>query len=158
MKLHNILDSRLIACKQQAASKKAVLELISRLFSHYPPAQNTTQSMIFDAFVAREKLGSTALGHGVAIPHVRMDLYSKPLLAILQLQQAVDFESEDHRPVDIIFGLIAPENSNEDHLELLANCSSLLIQAPFRKLLRQAPTPTVIIELIESYSHHAEAI
>lgn len=155
MKLQELLDSRLIQCQQVLSSKKALLLQLSSLFSaalSIPDAK----LIIFDAFVEREKLGSTALGHGVAIPHIRTNLYKKPVLAVITLEKGVDFGAEDHRPVDIIFALIAPTECSNEHLQLLAECSALLVSNRFRESIRAINSAENIIHLITNTQNHVE--
>lgn len=154
MKLLQLLDKQLIACQQCSPTKKAVLELISEKFAQL--AKPSAKHEIFDAFIEREKLGSTALGHGIAIPHIRMSIFEQPKLSIIQLNQAVDFGAEDQRPVDLIFALIAPENGINDHLNLLAECSALLIKPHMRQQLRLANEPLAIINAINQADYHAQ--
>ena len=157
MKLKEITNSELIKCHIKVASKKMLLELVSQLFSDVLHLEADNQ--LFDDFIAREKLGSTALGHGVAIPHIRSKATSTPMLAILQLQSPIDFDAEDHRPVDILFALIVPHDANNDHLQLLAECSSILIQQKNRKLIRAASESQDIMRVIDNYClSYAEVI
>lgn len=151
--LGSLLKSDLICNQFSAINKKSLIEKISTLFSTYT---STPSEQIFDAFLEREQLGSTAIGHGVAIPHIRTTQFIKPQLAIVTLSDPIDFDAADQRPVDIIFALIAVENDNNEHLSLLAECSGLLSQADFRAQLRQAQTPTELIQLIQSQTHSLE--
>ncbi len=156
MKLESLLQTQLILCQQQITSKKALLEKLSIILT-----KNLTkhqQSHIFDAFIAREQLGSTALGHGVAIPHIRTNIFNQTQVAIIQLQKPINFEAEDHRPVDIVIALIASENDSQQHLNLLSECSSLLIQPKVRKKLRQARDARDILDVIKQKTPHAEII
>jgi PTS system nitrogen regulatory IIA component len=157
MKLKEITNNELIKCHIEVASKKMLLELVSQLFSNVLHIEADNQ--LFDDFIAREKLGSTALGHGVAIPHIRSKVTATPMLAILQLQSSIDFDAEDHRPVDIIFALVVPHDANNEHLQLLAECSSILVQQENRKLIRAATEPQDIMRVIENNClNYAEVI
>ena len=140
--LGSLLKTDLVCSQFDAVSKKSLIEQLSLLFSPYT---NTPTDQIFDAFFDREKLGSTAIGQGVAIPHIRTTLFIKPLLAVLILKTPIDFDADDQRPVDIIFALIAIENDNDDHLNLLSECSRLLTQQENRQTLRQSQTDDELI-------------
>lgn len=148
-----LLKSDLVCCQFEAVNKKSLIEKISQLFSAYT---TTPSEQIFDAFLEREQLGSTALGHGVAIPHIRTTHFIKPQIALITLSNPIDFDAADQRPVDIIFSLIAVENDNNEHLSLLAECSSLLSQADFRAQLRHAQTQHELIQLTQSQTHSLE--
>lgn len=151
--LGSLLKNDLVCCGYDAINKKSLIEKISGLFSAYT---TTPTEQIFDAFLEREQLGSTAIGHGVAIPHIRTTLFIKPQLAILTLNNPIDYDAADQRPVDIIFALIAVENSNNEHLSLLAECSGLLSQAEVRAQLRHAQTNLELMELLQSMMYSIE--
>jgi len=123
-------------------SKKRALERLSELLvgdDAGPPA-----NLVFDALSARERLGSTGLGHGVAIPHGRMAEIDTPRVALLRLEQGVDFEAIDHEPVDILIALVVPEESTSEHLELLAQLARALSQPDnIAALRRSADSPAL---------------
>lgn len=93
---------------------------------------------IFDAVMERERLGSTGVGEGVAIPHARIDKLTAPIGGFVRLRDGVDFDAVDDRPCDLIFMLIAPVGSGADHLRALAQVSRTLRQPDLRASLRQA--------------------
>ncbi|MBU2864721.1 PTS sugar transporter subunit IIA [Reinekea forsetii] len=101
------------------ASKKKVLQTLAERLS--PSLSGLSEHALFDALVARERLGSTGIGLGVAVPHCRLDGIHSPIAALVKLDKAVDFEAIDHKPVDIIFVLIVPPEATDEHLQLLAN-------------------------------------
>ena len=156
MKLEAILKNDFILCQHHFDNKKSLLEYISIIFT-----QNMSpkiKDLIFDAFLERENLGTTALGYGVAIPHIRTDIFETPQLAIIQLKTPIEFGAEDRQPVDIIFALIASNSHHNEHLELLAECSKLLIQPELRQKLRNSMTISNIISTIKQMNDHAEVI
>ena len=112
-----------VACRGNANSKKRVLEILSDLIVKDDP--NLTQMEVFSSFLNRERLGSTALGHGVAIPHGRLSSINKPVGAFLQLRHGVDFEAPDNQPVNLFFALLVPDNSADQHLDILARLAEL---------------------------------
>lgn len=116
-------------------SKKRALERLAELLTG--DAGEPAPGLVFDALSARERLGSTGLGHGVAIPHGRMAEIDAPRVAVLRLDQGVDFEAIDHEPVDILIALVVPEASTSAHLELLSQLARALSQpdniAAFRR-------------------------
>ena len=92
---------------------------------------------ILDALISRERLGSTGLGHGVALPHSRLDVVDAPLAAMITLKEGVDFESADGEPVDLVLGLLVPRDCNDEHLKILANLARRFNDAALREALRE---------------------
>lgn len=91
---------------------------------------------ILDALISRERLGSTGLGHGVALPHSRLSRIDKPIAAFVTLDKGVDFESADDEPVDLVFGLLVPEHCNDEHLQILAKLAKRFSDDNLRSTLR----------------------
>jgi len=125
-----------IACRESANSKKRVLELLSDLIAKGEPG--LSQMEVYGSFLSRERLGSTALGHGVAIPHGRMSNISKPVGAFLQLRHGVDYQAPDDEPVSLFFALLVPENSSGQHLDILAHLAELFSDEAICERLRDA--------------------
>ncbi len=99
------------------ASKKKILEYIADRISSEVPEINAKE--LFEALVSRERLGTTGLGSGVAIPHCRCKACPEPVGLFIRLAEPVDFDSVDRKPVDLVFALIVPEGENQEHLEIL---------------------------------------
>ncbi|WP_096085257.1 PTS sugar transporter subunit IIA [Agaribacterium haliotis] len=134
MWINSVLSEELCLAKTQASSKKRVLDtLAQRLAEHY----KLDASALFSQFVAREKLGSTGIGEGIAIPHCRFDT-DDVMLAIMTLDEGIDFDAVDQAPVDIIIAMVAPQNSEENHLERLAVLASALQTENYVEALRSA--------------------
>jgi PTS system nitrogen regulatory IIA component len=107
----------------KASGKKALLaELASRAATLF----KVDERRLFDRLLERERLGSTGIGGGIAIPHARLSALTKPVGLFARLAQPIDFEAIDERPVDIVFLLVAPEGAGADHLKALARVSRLL--------------------------------
>lgn len=119
-------------------SKKRVLEQIAKVLGRDLPDLDT--QAIFESFIAREKLGSTGFGNGIAIPHCRMSGCASPFSAILRLDGPVDFDAIDGAPVDLLFVLLVPEAATDEHLELLRQIASMLDREDVRERLRLAKT------------------
>ncbi len=117
MIIENILTPARTLCGVHGTSKKKILEAVATLISEEVPAINAKD--LFSCLVTRERLGTTGLGDGVAIPHCRNKSCTKPTGLLIRLAEPVDFESIDHKPVDIIFALIVPEEDTQEHLEIL---------------------------------------
>src|SRR5574343_390672 len=117
-------------------SKKRVLEHIAQFVAQDIPGLESHD--IFESLVAREKLGSTGFGNGIAIPHCRLQGCAAPVSAVLRLDAAVDFDAIDGAPVDLLFVLLVPEAATDEHLELLRQIASMLDRQDVRERLRQA--------------------
>lgn len=100
------------------ASKKRVLQTLAERLANAVPG--VTELDLFDQLIARERLGSTGLGQGIALPHCRLANIDRPVAALVKLDEAVDFESPDRQPVDLMFALVVPETATDEHLQLLA--------------------------------------
>ncbi len=121
-----------------ANSKKKALELIAQTFCLSVPSLN--EHDIFDGLVQRERLGSTAVGYGCAIPHCRVSETEHAIASFIMLKEGIDFDAEDHQEVNMLFSLIVPMDAQEMHLELLATIARLFRQETFRRQLYQAKT------------------
>ncbi len=136
MKFSEILFLQNVVNNAHADSKKSILELISKLIAQNLVDINYEQ--IFECFVSREKLGSTGIGHGVAIPHGRIENLSKPIAVFVRLQDAIDFEANDNQPVDLFFALLVPGQDENKYLEILSEIAEKFSHRSFREQLRQA--------------------
>lgn len=117
MKLADILKADHVAVGVTVTSKKRALEEIARLLAAGGPV---AQGDILASLGVREKLGSTGLGHGVAIPHGRIAGIARSVGAFVKLKHPVDYDTHDGRPVDLIFGLVVPQDATGEHLQHLA--------------------------------------
>ena len=127
-------------------SKKRVLEQIATLAAR--DLGELDAQDIFESLIAREKLGSTGFGNGIAIPHCRLSGCSSPLCAVLHLEAAVDFDAIDGAPVDLLFVLLVPEAATDEHLELLRQIASMLDRADIRERLRQAADSQALYQIV----------
>jgi PTS system nitrogen regulatory IIA component len=134
MKLADILTPERTACDVDATSKKRTLEIISELLAH---ETGLDAAEIFNCLNARERLGSTGLGHGVAIPHGRMRTSEKTLAAFVRARSAVDYDAVDQQPVDLFFALLVPEHSTDEHLAVLGHLAEMFSDEAFRTRLRE---------------------
>lgn len=148
MIISEILAPERILCEVRAASKKTALEEMSRLIANYDPSLSYIE--IFDNLNARERLGSTGLGNGIAIPHARLKGIEKPLAAFMQLADAIDFDSVDKQPVDLLFGLVVPADSTEEHLKILACIAEKCCQKDLLDNLRSQTSPEKIYEILSN--------
>jgi PTS system nitrogen regulatory IIA component len=135
MELVDILSPMRIAQNASVSSKKRALELVSQLLGQ---DDKLTSQDVFESLVARERLGTTALGHGVALPHGRLKQSTNTKGAFVQLANGVDFDAADRNPVDLLFAMVVPESSTEEHLKLLAQVAEMFSDATMRDKLRHA--------------------
>ncbi|MEE9494107.1 MAG: PTS sugar transporter subunit IIA [Gammaproteobacteria bacterium] len=148
-----LLHPARIACKQACSSKKASLEMLAKLLADSTPDLNELE--IFDSLTSRERLGSTGLGQGVALPHGRLPGLNKPLCALLTLENSIDFDAADKKPVDIMFALIVPEASTDEHLLILAELARLFSQPSFCTQLRNMNNPDQCFDFLLAQKQHS---
>ncbi len=144
----NFIDPERISCRNSATSKKRALQSLGELLAQSTPELSANET--FDKLLERERLGSTGLGHGIALPHARVSGTEKAYGAFIQLEAGVDFDSIDNQPVDLIFGLLVPESATKEHLQLLAQLASMFSNAGFCEKLRRATQPE---EVMQHFSH-----
>jgi PTS system nitrogen regulatory IIA component len=132
--LGDILEPGRVALDVSGASKKRTLETMAELLS----GDGLSRDAIFDALLGRERLGSTGLGQGVALPHGRLPGNDRTVGAFLRLDGGVDFDAQDQQPVDLVFGLVVPEASTDTHLQTLAAIARLFSDETVCQQLRQA--------------------
>ncbi|MCH9770688.1 MAG: PTS sugar transporter subunit IIA [Gammaproteobacteria bacterium] len=139
MKLKDTMHPTLARCNLSFSNKKQALEQISRIAS--AADSNVRYQDILDRLLQRERLGSTAIGHGIAIPHAQIEGLYQPICTVLTLSQAINFSGDDEaQAVDLIFGLLIPKDGNAEHLNILAELSEKLQNKNFRQTLREAKT------------------
>lgn len=149
MQLSELLDLDRIRCNYQAASKKRVLEQLSQLIAD--SQTELTQTQVFDSLLSRERLGSTGLGRGVAIPHGRVKSNNQTIAAVIKLQDGIDFDAVDNQPVDLVFALLVPENSTDEHLQLLAQLAQMFSNEEFVAKLRAAPDALTLLNTLQGW-------
>lgn len=137
-----------IARGLELGSKKRLLEALARLLASEHPALNP--DMIFERLLERERLGSTGLGHGIALPHARIKEVKDALGAFVSTAKGVDYDAMDGEPVDLAFALLVPESATEEHLQLLAQLAGLFSDARVRKRLRDADSADGILRVFIS--------
>jgi PTS system nitrogen regulatory IIA component len=146
MDISEILEPGRVLGNVDARSKKRALEILSELLGH--AGEECVASTIFENLVQREKLGCTALGRGVALPHGRSPGLAGPAAAFVKLHEPVDFDSPDGEPVDLIFGLLLPEEATENQTEALSDVTRLMADATLRGELRGATSSNTLYKLI----------
>ena len=145
MELGDILATDGIVPQLTATSKKQALEELAVLASK---STGIDQREVFNALLHRERLGSTGLGHGIAIPHVKFKSLKSIVCIFARLETPIDFDSPDGDPVDLVFLLLAPEHASGDHLKALARISRLVREPAALELLRNAPDKAALKTLL----------
>jgi len=136
MQVSEFIQADRVLCDVEASSKKRAFETLSELISKN--CEDISANEVFDSLIAREKLGGTGLGYGVAIPHGRLKNINSTLGAFIKLKSGIDFDSVDKKPVDLMFALLVPENADEEHLQTLALLANMLNDEKMRENLRHA--------------------
>lgn len=150
MEIAEILARKSVAWNAGARSRKAVLEALAGLIAGAGDAVEVDE--VFHALLARERLGSTALGHGIAIPHGRMARGDGPRGAFLHVARPVAFDAADDQPVDLFFALAVPADCQDEHLRLLARLAEMFSDAGFVARLRASQGPQEAYRLLTGWS------
>ena len=132
----------------EVTSKKRVFEEAGLLFERL---HNLSRVLVTDSLFARERLGSTGLGHGVAIPHGRIKGLKSPMAAVFQLAQPIGFDAPDEQPVRLLVFLLVPEAATQKHLEILSEIAELLSDAALRERLLACTDPHVLYASISTW-------
>ncbi len=148
MLISDLLNPESIFCDIHSSSKKRLLELISEQLARNSDGLSARE--IFESLCARERLGSTGLGKGVAIPHGRVKGNRSIQASFIRLKKALPFDSVDGEPVDLLFAMTVPENCNEVHLKLLAHIAELFSDPELLTALRKADNPGTLLQLLSS--------
>ncbi|MGH8453637.1 MAG: PTS sugar transporter subunit IIA [Nevskiales bacterium] len=149
MNIGEIVRPEQVQFQPDIHSKKRALEEISRLLAAGAPALEADD--ILGSLTSREKLGSTGLGGGVAIPHGRMRGIDNSVGAFLRIGEGVDYEASDGRKVDLVFGLLVPQNCNEEHLKILAQLAEMFLDEAFCSKARATSDARQLHELLVNY-------
>ena len=147
-RLAHILPASNVLVNVDATSKKRVFEQAGLLFENQHAIARGT---VTDNLFARERLGSTGLGHAVAIPHGRIKGLKHPLAAVLRVQQPIGFDAPDDEPVSLLIVLLVPEAATQRHLEILGEIAEMLSERDLREQLKTDNDPAVIHHLISSW-------
>lgn len=145
MNIGELLDRQAISLRVSAANKRKALAVIAEI-----AARNfgLEPGNVLDALIERESAGSTGVGHGVAVPHARLEGLERMRGIFVRLEQPVEFQSVDDQPVDLLFALFAPKNAGAEHLRALARVSRLLRQGELREQLRKARSADAVHALL----------
>ncbi|WP_180682964.1 PTS sugar transporter subunit IIA [Tepidicella baoligensis] len=154
-RLSAILPAEQVLVAVDATSKKRAFEEAGLLFE---TLHGLNRALITDSLFARERLGSTGLGHGVAIPHGRIKGLKQPLAAVFQLANPIGFDAPDEQPVRLMIFLLVPEAATQKHLEILSEIAELLSDASLRERMKDSKASAELHQLIANWqSAHAVA-
>jgi PTS system nitrogen regulatory IIA component len=153
MEIAELLDTEGVVAKLPATSKKQALQELAKRATQITGLQ---ERVIFDVLLERERLGTTGVGNGIAIPHGKLPDLKKLCGLFARLEKPIDFEAVDDQPVDLIFLLLAPEGAGADHLKALARVSRLLRDRTICEKLRGSDEPDALYSLLtEPAASHA---
>ena len=146
MKILDILSPTRVFSNVECNSKKAAMELLAKNIAS--SNNGIDQIDVIGCLIARERLGSTGLGNGIAIPHGRLKYCEKTIATFIQLKNGIDYEAVDNMPVDLIFALIVPEESTNEHLQILAILAKMLSKTETVDKLRNSETSKEIFSIL----------
>lgn len=147
-RLATILPVAQVLVHIDATSKKRAFEEAGLLFENL---HGLSRSLVTDSLFSRERLGSTGLGHGVAIPHGRIKGLKAPMAAVLQLAEPIGFDAPDEQPVKLLIFLLVPEAATQKHLEILSEIAEMLSDAGLREKLASSASETELHGLIANW-------
>jgi PTS system nitrogen regulatory IIA component len=145
MNIGDLLDRGAVAPRVSAANKRQALSVIAEIAAR---SFGLKAPQVLEALTEREAAGSTGVGQGVAVPHARLAGLTRLRAVFVRLEQPVEFEAVDDRPVDLLFALFAPPQASGEHLRALARVSRLMRQSDIREQLRQARSADAIHALL----------
>jgi len=147
-RLASILPPAQVLVGVDATSKKRAFEEAGLLFENL---HGLSRALITDSLFARERLGSTGLGHGVAIPHGRIKGLKAPMAALFQLANAIGFDAPDEQPVNLLIFLLVPEAATQRHLEILSEIAEMLSDRDLRERLKTEDAAAEVHRLIAAW-------
>lgn len=145
MQLSEILTLDCTKSAVQCTSKKRALEMISDIVAEHT-GLNPTE--LFECMLSREKMGSTGIGNGIAIPHARMQSSDKAVAVLLQCESPIEFDAIDNRPVDVLFALLVPDAQCKEHLKTLSCMAERLNDKLILKQLRKAQSDQELYDIM----------
>lgn len=155
MNIANIITAERVQFHGDIHSKKRTLEEISGLLA--TGTSSLSESEILNSLVGREKLGSTGLGQGVAIPHGRVRGIKDSIGAFVRIEGGVDYEASDGQKVDLVFGLLVPQDCTEEHLKILAGLAEMFLDEKFCAGVRATQDPHSLYKMLLQYAPAAVA-
>ncbi|MFZ5757872.1 MAG: PTS sugar transporter subunit IIA [Pseudomonadota bacterium] len=154
MQILDILSPDRVQTGVAVGSKKRALEHAARAVEK-AIGGNELAGKVFDALLARERLGSTALGEGVAVPHCRLPDCRQTIGLLLKLAEGIDFDAPDNKPVDLLFVLVVPQEATDEHLQLLGRVAGMFNDGTARAALRSADSGSELYERVQAFERDA---
>ena len=142
----NFLTVDTVATGVEVQSKKRLLEFIAELFAEQH--SQTEANDIFERLIERERLGSTGLGKGIALPHARIDGLEQASAVFIKLQENIDFDAIDGQPVDLVIALLVPNDANDAHLKILAGLAQFFSDDENCALLRKTDDKALLVDIL----------
>jgi PTS system nitrogen regulatory IIA component len=147
MTISALLSPQRIFLDTEISSKKKLLELIANIVADQT---QLAEPLIYSNLLNRERLGSTGLGHGFAVPHARLENLDKTIGCLFRLKEPVNFEAPDNQPVDLVFTIIIPQEATEEHLLILSSLARIFSQTDVCEAIRGATSRDEIAQIIKS--------
>ncbi|ARG98198.1 PTS sugar transporter subunit IIA [Legionella micdadei] len=154
MHLNQLINLNTVYIDAVSQSKMAVLLKLSQLLCQNHPNLNPEE--LFEAYWKRESLGSTAIGQGITIPHVRTTYLEEPIGCVIRLLNPVDFGATDKQPIDLVIGLLVPQEQTEQHLKILAAIVDQFRAPTFREACRRASNQEELYHFLISHEELSE--
>ena len=148
-RLAAILPPAQVLVQVEVTSKKRAFEEAGLLFEEL---HGLSRALVADSLFARERLGSTGLGHGVAIPHGRIKGLKSPMAAVFQLAHPIGFDAPDEQPVGLLIFLLVPEASTQKHLEILSEIAELLSDTALREKIKTTQDASVLHSIVATWN------
>jgi PTS system nitrogen regulatory IIA component len=144
MEIQNLISPDRTLCRVEGGSKKRALELLANAIAQDVPGIDADD--LFHRLIGRERLGSTGIGHGIAIPHCRAENCNGTVGALITLSAPIEFDAIDSQPVDILFAMLVPEDAHDEHIQTLAALAGALNNAEYRERLRNADSDVALYQ------------
>lgn len=145
MQLSEVLSLDCTKSAVHCTSKKCALEMISEIAAQKAGISSTE---LFECMLSREKMGSTGIGNGIAIPHARMNHSDRAIAVLLQCDEPIEFDAIDNRPVDLLFALLVPDAQCKEHLQTLSKMAERLNDKQVLKQLRSAQSDQELYDIM----------
>ncbi len=150
MNLAQLITPAQVVCRSDVNSKKKALDVLSHYLTAASPDELDSRAVL-DSLLGRERLGSTGLGQGVALPHGRLTHSTRAVGAMIKLERGIDFGAMDQQPVDLLFGLVVPEHFTDEHLKILAYLAEMFSNQAFCQSLRRLDDDQQLYQTLMSW-------
>lgn len=149
MDIVTLLSMERVACVNELSSKKRAFEKLAELLSHQGSELGFEDEVVFNALIAREKLGSTAMGNGIVLPHASLNV-PEARAALLLLEEGIEMDTPDKKPVHVLLALIVPNGQAEAYQPLLSDLAMILNRKTLAKTLLELREPALVLDYLSS--------